>query len=90
MGVFGTMTPSEATDVVRETLMLSIYLSAPVLLAALVIGLTIGVLQAVTQVQEQTLTFVPKILGMIVVAILVTPWLIQMTMEFTARMLSGG
>ncbi len=84
------MTPSEATDVVRETLMLSIYLSAPVLLAALVIGLTIGVLQAVTQVQEQTLTFVPKILGMIVVAILVTPWLIQMTMEFTARMLSGG
>jgi flagellar biosynthetic protein FliQ len=84
------MSPSQATDIVRETLMLAIYLSAPVLLAALVIGLVIGVLQAVTQIQEQTLTFVPKILGMIIVAILVTPWLIQMTMEFSARMFGGG
>ena len=80
------MTPSQATDIVRETLMLTLTLSAPVLLAALVIGLTIGILQAVTQIQEQTLTFVPKILGMGSIAILVTPWLLENTMEFCRRM----
>lgn len=78
-----------AVDVVREALTLMLMLSAPILAAALVVGLAISVLQAVTQVQEQTLTFVPKILGMGAIAIMSMPWLIEKIMDFSARMFSG-
>lgn len=83
------MTIDLAVDLVRESLMLMMTLSGPVLLAALAIGLAISLLQAVTQVQEQTLTFVPKILVMVVVAVLTAPWMLEMIMEFSARMFSG-
>ncbi|BAM04510.1 flagellar biosynthesis protein FliQ [Phycisphaera mikurensis] len=76
-------------DLVRESLVLMMTLSAPVLGAALAVGLVISVLQAVTQVQEQTLTFVPKILVMTAVAVLATPWILSMLMEFSVRMFSG-
>jgi len=78
-----------AVEVVRESLMLILILSSPVLMAALVIGLAISVFQAVTQIQEQTLTFVPKIVGMGVVAILVTPWVATQIVEFAERMFTG-
>jgi len=55
----------------------------------LVIGLTVSVFQAVTQIQEQTLSFVPKIIGMGIVAILVTPWVATMIVEFSRQMFSG-
>lgn len=83
------MTVSQAMDIVRETLSLMLILSLPVLAAALIIGLTISVLQAVTQIQEQTLTFVPKILGMGIVAILVMPWITARIMDFATRMFGG-
>jgi flagellar biosynthetic protein FliQ len=84
------MTVEQAVDLVRESLVLMLFLSAPILLAALVVGLLIGVLQAATQIQEQTLTFVPKMLAMGAVAILCTPWLIQKILDFTERMILGG
>jgi flagellar biosynthesis protein FliQ len=83
------MTPDQATDLIRESLTLMLTLSAPILGAALIIGLVISVFQAVTQIQEQTLSFVPKILGMAVVAILVTPWVTTSIMEFARRMFGG-
>lgn len=83
------MTVPEATDLIRESLSLMLLLSLPVLGAALVIGLAVSILQAVTQIQEQTLSFVPKIAGMIIVAILVMPWIGAHIMEFSARMFSG-
>ena len=83
------MTIDSAIDMVRETLTLMLMLSAPVLGAALVVGLTISILQAVTQVQEQTLSFVPKILGMGAAAIIVMPWLVMKIMDFAERMFSG-
>ena len=83
------MTMNQAVDVVRESLMVMLMLSAPILIAALVIGLVISVLQAVTQIQEQTLTFVPKIVGMALAAILVTPWAATLIVEFSRRMFSG-
>jgi len=79
----------DTIDMVRETLTLMLMLSAPVLGAALVVGLTISILQAVTQVQEQTLSFVPKILGMGAAAIVVMPWLVMKIMDFAERMFSG-
>ena len=60
-------------QLVRETLTLMLFLAAPILLAALVVGLAISVLQAATQIQEQTLSFVPKIIGMGIVAVLTMP-----------------
>jgi flagellar biosynthetic protein FliQ len=75
-----------AVDTVREALYLMLLLSAPVLLAGLVVGLAISLIQAVTQIQEQTLSFVPKILVMAMVTILLAPWMARLVMEFAVRM----
>lgn len=83
------MNVNAAIDLVREALFLMLILSLPVLAAALLIGLTISVIQAVTQIQEQTLTFVPKILGMGAVAIAVMPWIIARIIDYSARMFGG-
>ena len=83
------MTVDQANDIVRESLTLMLLISAPILAAAIVIGLLISVIQAVTQIQEQTLSFVPKIVGMGIVAIVVTPWVTTMIMEFAGRMFEG-
>lgn len=84
------MTTDQAIEIVRESLTLMMMLSLPILAAGLVIGLSVSLFQAVTQIQEQTLSFVPKILGMGVVAILATPWLARQVLEFSARMFSGN
>ena len=83
------MTFDQAVQLVRETLTLMLFLAAPVLLAALAVGLVISVLQAATQIQEQTLSFVPKMLGMGAVAIFTAPWLFTKIMNFSARMFGG-
>ena len=83
------MTIDQASDLVRESLLVMLMLSAPILVAALVIGLVVSIVQAATQIQEQTLSFVPKIIGMGVVAILVTPWVGKLILEFARRMFSG-
>lgn len=83
------MTITQSIDLVRESLWLILWVSLPVLGAALVVGLAVSILQAVTQVQEQTLSFVPKIVGMAIVAILAMPWMTMRIMEFAARMFSG-
>ena len=58
--------------------------------AAIIVGLIISILQAVTQVQDQTLSFVPKVVGMGIVAVLAAPWIARMWMEYAQRMFSGG
>ena len=83
------MTVEQAIDMLRESLGLMLVLSFPILAAALIIGLAVSILQAVTQVQEQTLSFVPKILGMGVVAIFVMPWICMKILDFAERMFAG-
>ncbi|QDU72169.1 flagellar biosynthesis protein FliQ [Mucisphaera calidilacus] len=83
------MTTDYALDIVREALMLTLLLSLPVLGIALIVGLSISILQAMTQIQEQTLTFVPKILAMGAVTIMAVPWMAIKIMEFATRMFSG-
>ena len=80
------MLTDQLIDVTRQTLMLMLMLSIPVLLAGLAIGLFVSVMQAVTQIQEQTLSFVPKIIGMVLVAIIAMPWMITRLMTFSAQM----
>ena len=80
------MTPDQAMDIVRQTLVVTLLISSPILMAGLLIGLVVSIFQAVTQIQEQTLSFVPKIIGMAVVAIAVAPWIYTQLAEF-ARMM---
>ena len=73
------MTP----EVVME---MTLLLSAPLLLAALVIGLIISVFQAATQINEQTLSFIPKLVGMLLVVLLAGPWMLQLMVDYIRRL----
>ncbi len=77
------MTDTTVLTLAKEAVKLTILLSGPVLLTALIVGLVISIFQAVTQIQEMTLTFVPKILAMIVVFILTLPWALKKLIAFT-------
>ena len=68
-----------------ETYKITLVLSLPMLLVGLVIGLLISIFQATTQINEMTLTFVPKILAVIVVIIFTMPWMLNILIDFTAR-----
>ena len=84
------MTLDSATELVRQTLILALVVSAPMLLIGLAVGILVSLVQAVTQIQEQTLTFVPKIAAMVVAAILLMPWIGNRLMEYSAAMFSAG
>jgi len=79
----------DAVDMVRAALLQALILATPILGAGLVVGLIISLLQAVTQVQEQTLTFVPKIIVMIVVAVVLLSWIVVQMIDFTMEMVAG-
>jgi len=71
----------------REALTTVLLVSAPILLGSLLIGLIISIFQATTQIQEQTLTFVPKIVGVLVAIVLFGPWMMNILLSFTNNIL---
>lgn len=79
------MTQTMLNAVVKDTLITAAKVSAPILLAVLVLGVVISVLQASTQIQETTLSFVPKLIGAAVVGIFLGPWMLQTLLSFTNR-----
>lgn len=79
------MTQTMLNAVVKDTLITAAKVSAPILLAVLVLGVVISVLQASTQIQESTLSFVPKLIGAAVVGIFIGPWMLQTLLSFTNR-----
>lgn len=80
------MGPADLARLSAETLYLVLLVSAPALLAALAIGLAIGLLQAVTQVQEQTLAFVPKLIGVAIVLAVLGGWMSGELVRFTTSL----
>ncbi len=80
------MTPQEVLDIGREALLVTIYLAAPLLLTALIVGLLIGMIQAATQIQEMTLSFIPKLIGMALALVITGTWMLQLIMHFTQRL----
>lgn len=70
----------------QKTIFLVMALGAPILLSAVVVGLTISIIQSVTQIQEQTLTFVPKIFAALLVLVVAAPWMIDMFKTTTIEM----
>ena len=84
------MNMDQATDLIRQTLLLALVVSAPMLIIGLVVGVVVSLLQAVTQIQEQTLTFVPKIAAMVAAAMLLMPWIGHRLLEYSRVMFSMG
>ncbi len=79
------MDQSHLLEVGRQAINLAVSISMPILLFTLVVGLTVAVFQAVTQVQEMTLTYVPKILAVIAALALFGAWMLAQTVAFTAH-----
>lgn len=71
-----------------ETFKLALYLSLPMLLGGLIAGLLISIFQATTQINEMTLSFVPKILIVVAIIIFAMPWMMNMMVEFTTKLLN--
>jgi flagellar biosynthesis protein FliQ len=85
-----TLDLEQATELIRSTLILALVISAPMLVIGLVVGIVISLFQAVTQIQEQTLTFVPKIAAMSAAAVLLMPWIGHRLLEYAAAMFANG
>jgi flagellar biosynthetic protein FliQ len=83
------MDPSVAIDIGRQALMITLVVSGPMLIAGLVVGLLIGVFQAVTQIHEMTLTFIPKILAMVAVFLALLPWMLIKILDYTIGLLNS-
>ena len=84
------MSPQQASELIRDTLLLAMVISAPMLVIGLVVGILISLLQAITQIQEQTLTFIPKIVSMVLAAIALMPWMSHRLMQYTVDMFTSG
>ena len=83
------MTPEYIISLSQETMLLALYVSGPVLLVTLVVGLLVSIFQAVTQIHEMTLTFIPKILAVGALMLLLLPWMMQRMVEFTVQLISS-
>jgi flagellar biosynthetic protein FliQ len=80
------MTPEYVLALGREAVMLTLMVSGPMLLFGLIIGLGISILQAVTQIHEMTLTFIPKIVAVAIALVIFLPWIITIIVDFTRNL----
>ena len=80
------MTPTTVIDLGRQALELTLLVSAPLFIAALVTSLIVSIFQAATQINEQTLSFVPKLIATFITLVLAGPWMITMLTEFIRRL----
>ena len=82
------MNPELAIDFFKSTVVFALYSVAPFLILTLIIGLATSLIQSVTSLQEQTLTFVPKLLGLSAMILILTPWLLRSLTEFTVTIIT--
>ncbi len=83
------MTPQFVLALGREAILLTLMVSAPMLAAGLLVGLVISVLQAVTQIHEMTLTFIPKIVAVAFALLIFLSWMINLIVDFTIRLINS-
>lgn len=83
------MTPESVMTLGLQALELTMIVSAPVLLTALIIGLLVSIFQAATQINELTLSFIPKLFGMFGVLIISGPWMVGMMLDYIQRLFSS-
>ncbi len=80
------MTQDQVVSLVVDAMSVSLKIALPVLLVSLVVGLAVSVFQAVTQIQEQTLTFIPKVVAMAVVVVVAGPWMLGQIVSYTQNL----
>ncbi|MES2490891.1 MAG: flagellar biosynthesis protein FliQ [Pseudomonadota bacterium] len=80
------MTPETVITQGRDALQLALMLAAPLLLTSLAVGVIVGIFQAATQINEMTLSFIPKLVAMAAVLVFTGPWMLRLLMEFTTRL----
>ncbi|MCB6183574.1 flagellar biosynthesis protein FliQ [Leeia sp. TBRC 13508] len=80
------MTPELVITLIERALMVLIMVAAPMLLAGLVTGLIVSIFQAATQINEMTLTFIPKLIVTFLVMVLAGPWMIEVVTDYTIRL----
>jgi flagellar biosynthesis protein FliQ len=83
------MSNALALDLLRSAIQTALVIAAPMLVAALLVGLIVGLLQAVTSIQEQTLTFIPKLLVMTIVFVALLPWILSRLVEYLASIIKS-
>jgi len=80
------MTPETVVTQGRDALQLALLLAAPLLLTSLAVGVIVGIFQAATQINEMTLSFIPKLVAMAAVLVFTGPWMLRLLMEFTRQL----
>jgi flagellar biosynthesis protein FliQ len=83
------MNSTAVIAMIREALELTLLISAPLLLTALAVGLVVSVFQAATQINEMTLSFIPKLLGVFVAMVVSGPWILQLLIDYTQRIFTN-
>jgi len=83
------MTPEMVLDIGRDALWVIALLSAPMLLSALAVGLFVGMIQAATQIQEMTLTFIPKLIVLALALLIAGPWMLAVLTDFTISLIQS-
>ena len=81
------MTPETIMTVAKHALEVTLLLSAPLLLTALAVGVLVGVFQAATQINEMTLSFIPKVLGMAVALVAFGPWMLKLIVNYARELI---
>lgn len=83
------MTPESVMTLGRHAMEVTLMIAAPMLLVALAIGLVVSIFQAATQINEMTLSFIPKLVGILVTLVLAGPWMLTIMLDYTREMFSG-
>ncbi|MBE7412953.1 MAG: flagellar biosynthesis protein FliQ [Leptospiraceae bacterium] len=80
------MTEVDVVTLIREALTVTLKVSMPILLSALIVGFIVGILQTTTSIQEQTIAFVPKLIAIFVVIVIFSPWMIKTLTDYTRNL----
>lgn len=83
------MTPELVTSIGKDTIEVILMISAPLLICGMAVGLIISILQAVTQIQEMTLAFVPKLIVVLLAIIAFSPWMMDVMIKYTGRIFTN-
>jgi len=83
------MTPQTVLTLAQQALWITALVAAPLLLTALVVGLAVSIFQAATQINEMTLSFIPKLIAVFAAVVIAGPWMLQLLIDYTQRLLTN-
>lgn len=83
------MSPDSVMDIGRQAIYITIIVASPMLLTALVVGLTVSIFQAATQINEATLSFIPKLFGILAILVIIGPWMITVMTDYMRQVFTS-